>query len=164
MSLLDTNMKPYHTDRLCAGVNIYHEMYIYLILGNIWFICAYVISMFKSCEEFAKVAPLNRAGKPSEVGKAIVFLASDAASYVTGTMLSVDGGSSKTAAWFLQETESLKNPGKKWMDTTEWKFSSVKVQLLHCHVLYWWNKHMCEAGRVDFFYKLQFMCEVCNKK
>ena len=82
-------------------------------------ILCYVLPLCKSCEEFAKVAPLNRAGKPSEVGKAIVFLASDAASYVTGTMLSVDGGSSKTAARFLQEMESLKNPGKKWMDTNE---------------------------------------------
>jgi NAD(P)-dependent dehydrogenase (short-subunit alcohol dehydrogenase family) len=34
----------------------------------------------------------NRWAKPSEVGAAIAFLASDAASYVTGTALLVDGG------------------------------------------------------------------------
>lgn len=36
--------------------------------------------------------PLGRLGKPDEVAKAVVFLASEDASYVTGTELSVDGG------------------------------------------------------------------------
>lgn len=42
----------------------------------------------------AKV-PLGRIGKPEDVARAIVFLASDAASFVTGQIVSVDGG--KTA-------------------------------------------------------------------
>lgn len=42
----------------------------------------------------AKV-PLGRIGKTEEVARAIVFLASDAASFVTGQILTVDGG--KTA-------------------------------------------------------------------
>lgn len=42
----------------------------------------------------AKV-PLGRIGKPEDVARAIVFLASDAASFVTGQIISVDGG--KTA-------------------------------------------------------------------
>ena len=37
--------------------------------------------------------PLNRHGKPEEIGSAAVFLASDDAGYVTGENLSVDGGS-----------------------------------------------------------------------
>jgi len=40
--------------------------------------------------------PLKRAGTPDEIANAIVFLASDKASYVTGQVLSVDGGKSAT--------------------------------------------------------------------
>jgi NAD(P)-dependent dehydrogenase (short-subunit alcohol dehydrogenase family) len=35
---------------------------------------------------------MNRVGKPEDIGWAAVYLCSDAASYVTGTCLPVDGG------------------------------------------------------------------------
>ncbi len=43
-------------------------------------------------EEDLKPIPLRRLGRPAEIASVAVFLASDAASYVTGTVIPVDGG------------------------------------------------------------------------
>ncbi|MCF0214988.1 MAG: 3-oxoacyl-[acyl-carrier-protein] reductase [Fibrobacteraceae bacterium] len=43
-------------------------------------------------EKYAKSIPLQRIGTPEDVAKAVAFLASDAACYITGQVLGVDGG------------------------------------------------------------------------
>jgi len=40
----------------------------------------------------AKAYPLRRLGRAEDVANAVVFLASDAASWITGQAISVDGG------------------------------------------------------------------------
>ncbi len=43
-------------------------------------------------EAMMKITPLGRMGKPEEIAYAVVFFAADEAAYITGQVLSVDGG------------------------------------------------------------------------
>lgn len=43
-------------------------------------------------DAMAAMSPLNRIAEPYEIGAAIAWLASDAASFITGAVLPVDGG------------------------------------------------------------------------
>ena len=43
--------------------------------------------------EVMSYAPLKRMARPEEIGKAIAYLASDDAGFITGAALSIDGGS-----------------------------------------------------------------------
>ena len=43
-------------------------------------------------KEYKKVVPMRRFGKPNEVADAVLFLASDKAAYITGSVLDVNGG------------------------------------------------------------------------
>lgn len=45
--------------------------------------------------EMAKDVPMNRLGGPEEIAAMVTFLASQKASYITGTTIQVDGGSTK---------------------------------------------------------------------
>jgi NAD(P)-dependent dehydrogenase (short-subunit alcohol dehydrogenase family) len=48
---------------------------------------------------WAKLTPLGRVGKPLDVSRAILFFASDAAEFITGQTLYVDGGLFSKPAW-----------------------------------------------------------------
>jgi galactitol 2-dehydrogenase (L-tagatose-forming) len=38
------------------------------------------------------ITPMGRIGEPSEIAAAVVYLASAASTYITGAILSIDGG------------------------------------------------------------------------
>ena len=46
----------------------------------------------KTRRDEANLTAMKRIGRPEEIGRAVLFLASDAASYVTGANLRIDGG------------------------------------------------------------------------
>lgn len=57
-----------------------------------------MLNRFTGSEEtkarFATTIPLQRIGNPEEIAQAVVFLASDKASFITGESLGIDGGKS----------------------------------------------------------------------
>jgi 3-oxoacyl-[acyl-carrier protein] reductase len=44
------------------------------------------------CRQIERAVPMGRLGEPAEVADAVLFLASDRATYITGQTLIVDGG------------------------------------------------------------------------
>jgi NAD(P)-dependent dehydrogenase (short-subunit alcohol dehydrogenase family) len=71
---------------------------------------------------FNGVTPLGRMGQPSDIANAVLFLSSPLASYITGQILSVDGGLSVHEAGSLARlAASLFNIG---LVDERWKFKS----------------------------------------
>ncbi len=50
-------------------------------------------------QRYGSFHPLGRIGTPADIAQAVLFLASDRASFVTGTYLTVDGGFMAQGAW-----------------------------------------------------------------
>jgi NAD(P)-dependent dehydrogenase (short-subunit alcohol dehydrogenase family) len=67
----------------------------------------------RGMREYLRQIPLGRVGDPMEVAAAISFLASDAASYITGAELLVDGGQmcSKYGTWTEEKADFF---GDRW--------------------------------------------------
>jgi NAD(P)-dependent dehydrogenase (short-subunit alcohol dehydrogenase family) len=68
--------------------------------------------------DYFKHIALGRGGEPEEVAQAVMFLASDLASYITGTTLVVDGGqmAAKFGTWG-KESDSF--DGQRWTRRAE---------------------------------------------
>ena len=64
------------------------------------------VDMAKAIQEFGKEIPAGFAGTPRDIGNVAVFLASDAARYIVGQTLVVDGG---TTSW-MPFGEQFKQP------------------------------------------------------
>nr|WP_294923522.1 SDR family oxidoreductase [uncultured Flavobacterium sp.] len=58
--------------------------------GPIW--TPLIVATFDKVSDFGQDTPMGRAGQPSEVGPAYVFLASEDSSYITGQFIHINGG------------------------------------------------------------------------
>jgi len=65
----------------------------------------------KSDGTFLDYYPIERLGKKSDISELALFLVSDAASYITGTTILVDGGSTLTVPNFTILSEAIR---KQW--------------------------------------------------
>ena len=54
------------------------------------------VSVAEAGRRWLAHVPLGRAAKPEEIADVIVFLASERASFVTGTVVHVDGGATRS--------------------------------------------------------------------
>ena len=62
-------------------------------------------------EELAATIPLGRLGVPNDIASAVVFLASDAASWITGQLLLVAGGRTQRSYQYRPKDQSVADDG-----------------------------------------------------
>ena len=69
-------------------------MLMYLIIINLWNYSLYkfYFCWFQLVEFVSANNPWKRAGTVEEITKAVAFLASDDSSYMTGSIMTIDGG------------------------------------------------------------------------
>jgi NAD(P)-dependent dehydrogenase (short-subunit alcohol dehydrogenase family) len=58
--------------------------------GPVW--TPLIPASFNNISDFGQDTPMGRAGQPSEIGPAFVFLASQDSSYITGQIIHINGG------------------------------------------------------------------------
>jgi NAD(P)-dependent dehydrogenase (short-subunit alcohol dehydrogenase family) len=60
----------------------------------------FIATGFATAESMAARVPMGHSGQPDDIARTVAFLLSDAAAYITGTVLPVDGG------WAVNGVES----------------------------------------------------------
>ena len=60
--------------------------------------------------DFQRTLPLGRAGSVKDIANAAVFLFSDAASFITGQVIPVEGGNEHLRVFLLPYTQAVLDP------------------------------------------------------
>lgn len=81
-----------NVNTVCPGVTVPKSMEEVSATHSLWTEETLAFLTPERQEKWAKTYPLGRLGNPEDIAGAVVFFASDAASFITGQVLSVSGG------------------------------------------------------------------------